>query len=61
MPVKEIKMGSKLNKYYRIAYNNPKQFSNINLNIESEVTKQIVAGVTDAAKDKQNGTYKFIT
>jgi len=54
-------MGSKLNKYYRIAYNNPKQFSNINLNIESEVTKQIVAGVTDAAKDKQNGTYKFIT
>jgi hypothetical protein len=52
----------KINKYYRDAYNNPSQF-----NIEgfkgkenlTEVQKNVLNGVTDAYKDRQNKVYKF--
>ena len=52
----------KKDKYYINAYNNPSQF-----NIEgfkdkenlSSMQNSILKGVTDAFKDRENGTYKF--
>ena len=55
----------KVNKYYRDAYNNPSQYKTELLlaNITDknrEVVNNIIQGVTDAYRDRQLGTYKFI-
>lgn len=50
---------SKKSKYYRDAYNNPGQYDLSKLNANSPIVKDIAEGVTDAAKDRANGTYKF--
>jgi|TARA_Y100000310_G_C20704425_1_gene834110 hypothetical protein len=58
------------NKYYKQAYNNPGQyyFNELVTKLETEEDQKTVTmllnlsiGVKDAKKDKQNGTYKFIT
>lgn len=54
---------AKINKYYKNAYNNPGQYKVEDFKETetlTEVQKQVLKGVTDAIKDKQNGTYKFI-
>lgn len=52
----------KKDKYYINAYNNPGQFNIEGFKDKPELSntqKSILAGVTDAFKDRQNGTYKF--
>jgi len=59
-------MKTKVSKHYRDAYNNPRKYDLSLIKTNSidpyiiESLTQISNGVTDAFRDIQNGTYKFI-